>query len=295
MANKNHKHGKVKKTREQLDRDRQISRNSRNSLRKEISDAVNTGIYTIIFVDKETDNMEKIMFTIKPLRNGDYLLDLPTISLDNIKEYNKGHIKENNECKAITTLSEEEEKRMKYYNIQHMLLCMYGIYSKSIGIIEDDYNKLIIVKDFNIVHNKQNLLNLIVRPYNKYTWFHDNCLTTFHQRRVYKGSNLKDYFDYHKYMENMLMLDETILNILEYRNRENKIMSYKFSRKQPKTGYSNWGTGYMALIKKEDKRLHAILKGEYEEKKPLQEVDCNTQSPFKIKKRVRIIENESCE
>ena len=80
---------KRKRTDRQLRHDRQISRDKRNTLRKEIKDNVslhrNNEVFHILFISKETKNMEKILFDEFALSSG-YLINLPIITMQMINE-----------------------------------------------------------------------------------------------------------------------------------------------------------------------------------------------------------------
>ncbi len=209
---------KRKKSDKQLKHDRQISRDKRNSLKQEIKENVslhrNNEIFHIMFISKETKNMEKILFDMYSLSNG-YLINLPIVTTQMI-----------NEC---------EDKTPK-----EIILHYFGIESNSIQLI--DGTNLIIVKNFRVVNNIKNLLELIVRPYNEYTWYDNNCITTLYGKRIFKGEKLKDFFATKNDLERLFVFQDTITEILFYRIIENKINGYEFLNSYLGIFYKSTGT-----------------------------------------------------
>ncbi len=190
---------KKKKTDKQLKRDRQISRDKRNALRREVKENVSLHrsgeVFHIIFISKETENMEKTLFNISPLSNG-YLINLPIITMQMINEW-------------------------EYKTPKEIILYYFGIESDNIRLI--DGTNLLIIKDFTVVNNIKNLVVLIVRPYNEYTWYDNNCVTTLNGERIFKGIQLKYYFIAKTDLKNFYVFQDTITEILLYRIRENKM------------------------------------------------------------------------
>lgn len=247
---------KRKELDKQLKHDRQISRDKRNSLRKEIKENVslhrNNEVFHIIFISKETKNMEKILFDMFPLSNG-YLINIPIITTQMI-----------NEC---------EDKTPKGAILQY-----FGIESDSIQLI--DGTNLIIVKNFRIINNFKNLIELIVCPYNEYTWYDNNCITTLYGERIFKGQKLKDFFATRNDLERLFVFQDTITEILLYRIIQNKISGNEFlnsycgsfykstdietGNKKKQNGFVGWSALYK-LIAEDDERLNEILANEENE------------------------------
>ncbi len=265
-----------------LKRDRKISRDNRNSLRRQVINATLKSLYTIIFADNETENMEKILFSITPLNKEDYLVDLPQITTEKLNEYYKAYIRENNIDQALIT--EEEVKETKYLTMQHMILAIYGIYAREIAILEEE--KIIIVKNFRVVDNKENLLDLIVRPYNGITWYGDNSVTTIGGKGVYKGKGLKPIFRIRQFMENFVITQDTIADLAYYKEHQGKVEGAVFgSFKKPKAGCGCYGNKHELV--KYDPDLYEILKHEQFERPILEAPTPNSQNPFKVKRRAK--------
>lgn len=196
---------KRKKSDKELKRDRQISRDKRNALRRSVKDNtllnMKSDVFQIIFISKETDNMEKILFSVNPISD-EYLLDLPIITSQMI-----------NEC---------EDKTPK-----GLILYYFGIESDNIEKI--DGTNLIVVKDFSAVNNIQNLKELIVRQYYDFSWYDNNCTTTLFGRRIFKGKKLKDFFFTKNNLNNFVIFQDTLSKIILYRIKANKISENEFT------------------------------------------------------------------
>lgn len=248
---------KKKKTNQQLNHDRQISRDKRNALRKEIKENVslhrNSEVFHIMFISKETENMEKMLLNVSSLSNG-YLINLPIITMQMIDE-----------C---------EDKTPK-----GLILHYFGIASDSIQLI--DGTNLLIVKDFTVVSKSKDLVEFMVRPYNEYTWYDSNCATTLYGERIFKGKKLKDFFvTTRNDLDNFFVFQDTITEIIIYRIRENKINGNEFlnsylgvfyksagvetGNRKKRIDSAGWSTFYR-LIAKDDQRLNEILANEENE------------------------------
>lgn len=247
---------KKKKTNKQLKQDRQISRDKRNLLRKEVienfSSQTNDEAFHIIFISKETENMERILFNVTTLSNG-FLINLPIITMQMIKEC------ENQTYKGI-------------------ILHHFGIESDNITLV--DGTNLLIVKDFRIVYNIKNLIELIVRPYNEYTWYDNNCITTLYGERIFNGKKLKEFFISSNDLESSFVFQDTITEILLYRIKRKKINGTAFlnnylgrfykatgietGNRQKRNNSFSWST-FLSLLAKDDQRLNEILANERNE------------------------------
>lgn len=250
---------KGKKSNEQLKRDRQISRDRRNSLRREIRENVslhrNNEVLHVLFISKESENMEKVIFNMTRLEDNGHLINLPVITQ--------------------TMIDECERKSLKDVILHH-----FGIESDNIELIEG--TNLLIVKNFKVVDKKKDLAEIITRPYNEYTWYDHNCITTLYGERVFKGKKLKDFFVVGNDINNIYVFQDTITEILIYRIKEHKIDGNGFlnsyigyrefgiecgNRKKYKDS-TGWSTVYK-LLASEDERLNKILANEANEIKEL--------------------------
>lgn len=247
---------KKKKTNQQLKHDRQISRDKRNTLRREVKENVllhrNNEVFHIMFISKETENMEKMLFDISTISDG-YLINLPIITMQMI-----------NECEDKTP--------------RGLILHYFGIAADSIQLI--DGTNLVIVKNFTVVNNIKHLVELIVRPYNEYTWYDNNCVTTLYGERIFKGIKLTDFFVIGNDLESLFVFQDTITEILFYRIKENKINGIEFldsylgifykkfgvetGKRKKRTDSVGWSTFYK-LVAKDDQRLNEILANEKNE------------------------------
>lgn len=248
---------KKKKTDKQLKHDRQISRDKRNTLRREIKENVslhrNSEVFHILFISKETENMEKVLFNISKLDKSGYLINLPIITQAMINNF--------------------ENK-----NPKDLILHYFGVESDNIELIEG--TNLLIVKDLKVVNNIENLVEIMIRPYNEYTWYDNNCVTTLYGERIFKGEKLKDFFVVGNDIESIFVFQDTITEILIYRIKENKINGNDFlnsyigiffhtsniecGNRKKHNNSVGWATLYN-LIAKDDERLNQILANEKNE------------------------------
>lgn len=246
---------KKKKSNKQLKHDRQISRNKRNSLRREIRENVslhrNNEVFHVLFISKETENMEKVLFNMTALEKTGHLINLPIITQSMIDE-----------C----------EKKLPNELISHY----FGIESDNIELIEG--TNLLIVKNLTVVNNKKDLVEIIIRPYNEYTWYDNNCITTLYGERIFKGKKLKDFFVARNDIDNVYVFQDTITEILIYRIKENKIDGNDFldnyigfnefgiecGNRKKYTDSVGWST-LCNLMTRDGERLNKILANEINE------------------------------
>ena len=215
---------KNKKSKKDLKIDRQISRNRRNELRNKIRENVelhrNNTTYHILFISKETENMEKILFNLDYLKNYGYLINLPIITQEMINEYDGNK------------------------NFNELILHYFGIESNYVQQIEG--TNLIIVKDFKIINNSQNLMEFITRFYNQYSWFDNNCVTTLYGEKIFKGDKLKDFFMSKINLNNYYIFQDTLVEIILYRIVAGKIDKNEFLSRYFGTFFNDLGvmTGF---------------------------------------------------
>lgn len=257
---------KRRKSDEQLKRDRQISRDKRNALRKEIRENVslhrNNEVFHVLFISRETENMEKVLFNMTVLEKCGHLINLPIITQSMIDE-----------C---------EEK-----SPNELILYYFGIKSDDIELI--DGTNLLIVKNLTVVNNKKGLVEIMIRPYNEYTWYDNKCITTLYGERIFKGTKLKDFFVAVNDIESVYVFQDTITEILIYRSKENKIdgndflnryMGYKSlgiecGNKKKYTSSAGWSTLHN-LMASDDEELNKILVNETNEiNQLLNDYDCD--------------------
>lgn len=256
-----------KKKKEKLNRDRQISRDRRNSLRRQIRDNVsahrNNQVLHVLFISKETENMEKVLFAMATLEKEGYLINLPIIPKEDDKDFKK------------------------------LILLHWGIEAQDFELIEG--TNLLVVKDFSIVDNKENLVEIMVRPYNEYTWYDNKCETTLYGERIFRGKKLKDFFVVKNDLEDVFVFQDTITEILLYRIKEQKINGNDFlnsyrgfeffgiecGNRKKHTDTAGWSTLYN-LLAQDDKELQRILANEKNEIRELSDNDSEILNPKRL-------------
>ena len=186
-----------------LRHDRQISRDRRNSIKRDVAEFVNKDnaedIYNILFVLKDTDNMEEVFLTIQNMDRG-FFLSLPNINADSFDS------SENSSIKSVI------------YNT-------FGIQSDNIELIEK--TRLIVVKNFTMKKKLNNFTRVIVRPYSYYTWYRDNRVTTLNGFRIYSGKELKNYFRISN-TDKLFIYQDTLTKLALYKVYERKVNPLDF-------------------------------------------------------------------
>lgn len=159
------------KRKAKLKQDRQISRNYRNELRRKILENVKIhrtpNTYHLLFIEKETDNMEKVLLKFTMIDKDKHLINLPIINEEMIRK-----------CAGM--------------NAKELIFYYFGIDAQSISVI--DGTNLVIIKDFTVINNIENLTDVIIRPYNEYTWYNSNCATTLFGERIFRSKQLNKFF-----------------------------------------------------------------------------------------------------
>ena len=187
--------------------DQAMSRRNRNevrsSLRPYYSSFRSLNDKHILFVMKDTENMENILLQKIDIGQGRTLLMLPVINDDIINEYYNG-------VDSIESI-----------DISKVVCDYYSI--KSDKIMNVDQTNMIVFRDCQLV-GINNLISVNVRPYSLNTWFKIEC-TTIEGVKIYKGKKLKTFFklddidDYSK----TYVLQDTINEILLYKALMKKI------------------------------------------------------------------------
>ena len=53
-----------------------------------------------------------------------------------------------------------------------------------------------------------------MHPYNEYTWYDNNCITTLHGERILRGKKLNDFFISSNDLEDFFVFQDTITEII---------------------------------------------------------------------------------
>ena len=165
----------------------------------------------ILFVMKDTDNMERILFQKNDIGRGITLLSLPVINENMIAEY------------LSNFQSEEPAKTYSISNISNEAI--KGLISFYYSVKSDDIidtPNIIIFRNCRLIGCKDNLMPLNVRPYNLNTWYHGDT-TTLNGFRVYNGNKLKTFFHINENLGKTYVFHDTLMEILLYRSMMGKI------------------------------------------------------------------------
>lgn len=238
---------KKKKKMQQERRVRAISRDLRNYVRSSIKpyyDAFrNLTDKHLLFVIKDTENMERILFQKNKIGRGITLLSLPSIDDNMIEEYlqNSRFQKKSNRFQLATLGNEAINGLTSFY---------FGVSSDEIT----DLSNLIIFRNCKLIGHRDNLIPLNVRPYNLNTWY-CNDTTTLHGYRIYKGNKLKTFFRIDGELGKTYVFHDTLMEILLYRSLRGKIRiqdllsdSAELSRRQ----FLSMGGLYQIIATNED-------------------------------------------
>lgn len=209
---------KKKKLFKQERKSRAPSRERRNNIRHSIKpyyDAFrNFNEKHILFVLKDTDNMERILLQRKNIDDRNVLLILPTINEQMIIEYmSSAQVAEESET-SITRFDNEWFKGL----VRHF----YSVCSNN--FIDMPEMNMIIFTDCKLIERKDDLIPINVRPYNLNTWYNGE-LTSLDGFRIYSGKKLKTFFYINDNLGKTYVFHDTLVQILLYRSLKGKITS----------------------------------------------------------------------
>ncbi|MBR6252742.1 MAG: hypothetical protein IKR04_02770 [Clostridia bacterium] len=211
---------RAKKADKKLRKDRAQSRNVRKYIRKQIipyyHEFRNHLNKNVLIVLKDTDNMDRILFKVNNIGNGMTLLTLPCVSEDEIINY-LDSAKENDSTEANKLISD------KYEAMRGFIRHTFSVNAETVM----DKGRLLILRNCKVVGQKEGYVALNVRPYDAATWYKGDS-TTVHAYRVYKGKNLKIFFNIEGNISKTLVYYDTIATILLYRSYIGKINFNEF-------------------------------------------------------------------
>ena len=207
---------KKKKLIKQERQARESSRELRSIVRKSIKpfyDAFrNFKDKHILFVIKDTDNMERILFLKKSIGDGNTLLTLPVINEEMITEYLSNFQSVEVSETSITNVSNEAIKGF----IRHY----YSVCSNE--VIEVPQMNMILFTNCKLLESRDDLVLLNVRPYDLNTWYSGDS-TSLNGFRVYNGKKLKTFFQINDNLGKTYVFHDTLIQILLYRSLKGKI------------------------------------------------------------------------
>ena len=216
--NKEHYKNKQKKKRiiKQRRQAQAISRENRKYVRKKIAPYYDSFRQSkdkhLLFVLKDTDNMERILLQKNDIGNGLTLLTLPVINENMITQY-------------LRDVPSEKATKFSLSNDSNQALngLINYYYSVSSDEIKDNPQaNMMFFRNCKLLGTQDKLVPLNVRPYNLNTWYNEET-TTINGVKVYKGNKLKTFFEIDENLGKTYIFHDTIMEILLYKAMMGKI------------------------------------------------------------------------
>ena len=210
----------------------------------------------LLFVLKDTDNMERILLQKNDIGKGLTLLTLPVINEDMITQY-------------LNDVPSEEATNFSLSNDNNQALkgLINYYYSVSSDEIKDNPQaNMIFFRNCKLLGTQDSLVPLNVRPYNLNTWYNSET-TTINGVKVYKGNKLKTFFKIDENLGKTYIFHDTIMEILLYKAMMGKI-KYEdlLSDHQMLAKKGNLFSGLYAIIEtNEDEIYHRFEKEQQED------------------------------
>ncbi len=216
----------------------------------------------LLFVLKDTQNMEKILFQRIDLGKGYTMLTLPILTEQMVDEY-------------LASCSNHEDSgdqvvRLEDAAIKGLALNMFSVVCDEVK----DSPKTIIFRNCRLVGNREDLVTLNVRPYNQNTWYTADT-TTIDGYRVFRGKKLQTFFQISGNLGKTCVFSDSLYEILRYRACVGKLNEQlllddisELSRRQA------WGAGWQGLylvLRTDDKELARRFRNEQRETAQLNE------------------------
>lgn len=207
---------KKKKIIKQKKQAQSISRENRNYVRKMIEPYYNSFRQFkdkhLLFVLKDTENMERILLQKNDIGKGLTLLTLPVINEDMINQY-------------LSNIPSEEAKEFTLANINNEALngLINYYYSVSSDEIKDvSEANMMVFRNCKLQGTQDNLMPINVRPYSLNTWY-SNEMTTINGVGIYKGNKLRTFFKIDENLGKTYVFHDTIMEVLLYKAMMGKI------------------------------------------------------------------------
>ena len=258
-----YKKKKRKKKKEAIEkRKRAVSRENRNTIRNRISP-----YYTafrqyknkhLLFVLKDTENMEKVLLQKNDLGNGVILLALPTINYDMIDKYLNDNPSEKSKETTLTNLNNEAIKGIVdfYYSVN------------SDEITELPKSNMIVFRNCRVTDIHDDLVQLNVRPYDFTTWY-KNEVTSIDGHKIYRGNQLKTFFNISGNLGKTYIFQDSVTELLIYKSLMNKIKFEDLVSDQKYLAKKGKTVGFYEIMVKDEDKLEELYKKETLESKIL--------------------------
>lgn len=242
-----------------------ISRETRKYVRKKIEPYYDSfrefKDKHLLFVLKDTENMERILLQKNDIGNGIILLALPVINEDMINQYLSSIPSEESNESCLATLSNVALNGLiNYY---------YSVSSEEIKDCPE--GNMMFFRNCQVVGCQDNLVALNVRPYDLNTWYNSET-TTINGVKVYKGNKLKTFFKIDENLGKTYIFHDTIMEILLYKAMMGKI-EYQdlLSDHQMLAKKGNRFKDIYALMATNEDEIHRRFKREKQEDAELEE------------------------
>ena len=202
----------IKQERQARESSRELRNNVRNSIKPFYDAFRNFKDKHILFVIKDTDNMERILFLKKNIGDGNILLTLPVINEEKIAEYLANlQSAETSETNIISVNNEA---------IKDFIMHYYSVCSNE--VIDIPQMNMILFTNCKLLESIDDLVPLNVRPYDLNTWYSGDS-TSLNGFRVYNGKKLKTFFQINDNLGKTYVFHDTLIQILLYRSLKGKI------------------------------------------------------------------------
>ena len=241
-----------------------ISRETRKYVRKKIEPYYNNFRQFkdkhLLFVLKDTDNMERILLQKNDIGKGLTLLTLPVINEDMINQYVSNVPREESTQVSLTNASNEALNGLiNYY---------YSVSSDE--ITDNTQANMMIFRNCRLLGSQDNLVPLNVRPYDLNTWYNSET-TTINGVKVYKGNKLKTFFKIDENLGKTYIFHDTIMEILLYKAMMGKIRYQDLlSDHQMLAKRGNLFSGLYAIMATNEDEIQQRFKREQQEDNELE-------------------------
>lgn len=235
----------MKQRQAQLKKDRQLSRDKRNNLRKStrvtLTDSLKDDSVHIIPIISETEHMERVLLEKRKLNEQNTILTLPVLTSEMLKDF-------------ATLIDGEIE-----YDYLSSIELNLGITGTSIESIAG--TRIIVLRGVQKLQNSS-LVEVSVRPYDfsDYGYWDTAASTSLDGYKIFGPSHLKKYFVLFRDPKNVYVYQKTIAMLGIYKAQSGKIPEDVFL--ETALGAS-WYTGVEYARSKEKNERKTLVLNQY--------------------------------
>lgn len=197
---------------------RSVSRKKRNYIRRQIRPYYerfrSLADKHLMIVLKDNENMEKIFLQKHSIGEDMTLFALPTINLEMIDAYL--NVFNTTSLSSTSEIIDNDDARI----INDIIEFYYGVTSNDITTVNG--LNMIVLRECTVVEKKEDLEQVIVRPYNPITWYKGEA-TTLNGYKVHSSNNLKHFFDLDTNLGKSFVFQDTLTEIILYKAMRKKI------------------------------------------------------------------------